>query len=157
MVQIGLNDELSLTCPEGFCRMGEEEIRSLPVRGDFPQEAVRDPERHMIGAFAWKRFGGLVSLLAGEKDAVKSMEKNIGKAMRPFGYRLEEFFPHQLGPLPAEGFRYIYEAQGTAMTGESLIAKSGKTYYYLHFYYRTALAEESRAVVKAILDSAETV
>ena len=51
--------------------------------------------------------------------------------------------------------RYTYTAEDVGMTGESFSLKKGKTFYYLHAYYRTELAEESAAVIGEMLGSSE--
>ena len=59
-----------------------------------------------------------------------------------------------LGGEPAEGIRYRYLTQGVAMLGQSLVIKHKKTFYYLHYYTRDALAAENQAGLEQILNSA---
>ena len=94
---------------------------------------------------AMKNPGGILA---------KSMEGQMAQAMKAFQYKLVEFTARTPGGKEAEGFRYDYTVQDTGMSGESLCVKNRNTFYYLHFYYRTALKEESMAVVDEILQSA---
>lgn len=146
-----LNNEMNISIPEGFRQMSAEERSRLNFIKDGEGECFTDTERHMILSIAWKK-AGFAGLLVNTKEAAESMEKQTAGPMAPYGYKNEGFFSRDIGGNESRGFCYSYEAQGTAMSGESMIVKNGKTFYYLHAYMRTALKEESEAVVKEILD-----
>ena len=78
-------------------------------------------------------------------------------AMAAYGYALAGFLSEDAGGVPAEGYRYTYTTEDVGMTGESFSLKKGKTFYYLHAYYRTELAEESASVIREMLSSSEWV
>ena len=120
-------------------------------------ECLSDPERHMIVSAAWKKIGGFSALLLNDKDLTKQMERNIGSSMRVFGYRAGGAVKRTVGGRQAEGFCYTYIAQDTAMYGESLVLRSGKTLYYFHLYAREALKEDSLPVWEALLAGTEWV
>jgi hypothetical protein len=87
------------------------------------------------------------------KEIAKSMEAQMGKAMKAYEYGLEEFVSRIPGGKEAEGFCYQYKVQETAMSGMSLSMKNRNTFYYIHMYYRSALKDESLPVLETILDS----
>ena len=73
--------------------------------------------------------------------------------MAAHGYHLEEFSDTVIGGVKASGYRYHYHIQDTDMTGETLVVKYKKVFYYLNFYARTGLLEESFKIWQSILDT----
>jgi hypothetical protein len=102
---------------------------------------------------AWKQAPGLFAKMLKVKDVAKSMEAQMGKAMKAYEYGLEEFVSRTPGGKEAEGFRYQYKVQETAMSGMSLSVKNKNTFYYFHMYYRSALKDQSLPVLEDILNS----
>ena len=138
--------------PEGIRVLSDEERRGMNFIENGPGVCLSDPDRHIKISISWKK-AGLLAVLADPKDAVKTMEARIGSPMQQFGYKQEGFFERPVGGKMFSGFRYSYTVQDTGMTGESLIGKNGKVFYYLHFYARSEMPE-SIEIWKDILDSA---
>lgn len=150
-------DKLTLSYPDGFHVMDRAEKNSLQFFGGSTGECLSDPERHILISIGWKAIGGLSALLITAKDAAKKMETSIRKPMQNYGYRLNEFAAKSIGGEQAEGFSYEYESQGTHMYGESYAVKQARTFYYLNFYARKELLEESQNVWNMILSFAKWV
>lgn len=148
-----LNDHLTLCLPDGFHTMDEAERKKLAFYGDGPCEAIADPDRHIVVSIGWKLPGGFLSMLLSAKDIAKDMEKKLSQPMRSYGWRTGSVLTKVVDGEKAEGFSYEYEVQGIRMYGESYALKRGKTLYYLHFYARKALKNESLEVWDAILGS----
>ena len=147
-----LNGEWQVPVPDGFRELGSGEIARMNTVGEAPQWCAQDEARHIIVSAAWKK-SGFAALMLSSKEVAQKMEASLRKAMQPYGYRPEGFVTADVGGLTADGFRYSYTAQGIGMSGESLSLKKGKTFYYLHCYCRTALAEESLSVIEEMLAS----
>ncbi len=147
-----LNNEMNVTFPEGFVIMNAAECSEMKMIKEGRGECIKDTDRHIVISMAWKK-AGLFAAAAEPSDAIKKMEANIRKAQAPFDYQLDEFKKKDLGGRSAEGIRFHYVVQNTEMTSESYITKNGRTFYYLHFYGRTELKEESLAVWEEILNS----
>lgn len=146
-------DKLTLSYPDGFHIMDAGEKERLNFLGGDTGECLSDPDRHIIISIGYKSAGGL-GFLVSAKDAAKKTEAAIRKAMLSFSYHLNGFDKRSIGGEDAEGFRYEYEAQGISMYAESVVVKHEHTLYYLHFYARKELLEESLAVWGDILSSA---
>ena len=54
---IRINDKLTLTFPEGFHVMDDEEKKTLRFLENGPGEALADPEHHIIVTIGWKNMG----------------------------------------------------------------------------------------------------
>ena len=141
-----LNQQLTISFPEGFRVMDEAERSKLNVLGKGPGECITDPERHVVMSFGWKAVG-LAALLLSAKDAAGKAESDICKAMSGYGYHLGGFLSREVGGEKAEGFAFDYEAQGIRMYAESFVVKYKKVLYFLHFYTRRELKNTRRILV----------
>lgn len=152
---ITIND-LQILCPDGFHEMSEGERSKLNFYKDGPGVCLSNPDMHIIVSIGWTK-SGFASLMMNEKEAARNAEEKISKPMKAYGYQLEGFSDYSLGGEKACGYRYHYTAQGIAMTGETIVVKYRKVFYYLNFYARTELLEESLQVWQKMLDSIEFV
>ena len=139
-MEITVNNECRLELPQGFRVLTEEERNKLSFAKDGEGICLHDEQRHILISIGYKKVG-LLSFLVKPKDVVKTFEKSIAKAMKSFGYKLEEFKEKQVGNKCFEGFRYAYSTQGVDMAGESLIGKSNTTFYYMHVYVRATMLD----------------
>ena len=151
--KIKLNEELTVTYPDGFHVMDEEEKKKLNAIGGIG-EVITDPDRHIILSFGWKKTGGLISKMFSAENASKEVEKNYKSAMKPYDYHFGDRFSRTIAGEKAEGFSFGYIAQEIEMYAESYVLKHKKGFYYIHYYSRTSVKEENAAVLNDILDSA---
>lgn len=154
MEKILLNDQLTLSIPDGFHIMSPEELSGLGTGTEPAKWGISDPERHMIVAVTWKKFNGLLTALAGTKDVAKGMEARLRGSMKQYGFELETYLSKTIGGQAADGIRYSYVVQGIAMTAELLAVKYNKTYYYPSCFFHQELRDESLRVWEGILESA---
>ena len=154
MNKVLLNQELTITIPDGFRQMTEEELRSQNLYKEPPKWCITDPARHIVVSAAWKK-STFASLMISSEEVAKKMENEIRTAMTPYGYQLEGFISEEAGGHTLDGFRYSYTAQGIEMTGETFSVKKDRTFYYIHCYMRTALREESIPVIRELFRSFE--
>lgn len=147
-----LNNKLEITLPDGFREMTAEEMAGVKLYKEAPDFCVKDPDRHIVIAAAWKK-SGLAALMLSAKEVAKKSESALQSAMQPFGYTLETFLTEKIGGETAEGFRYHYTAQDTRMVGETFSLKKGKTFYYIHCYLREELRDDSLKILEEIFAS----
>ena len=155
MKTIVLGEKLTLFYPDGFHVMDSAEKIGMQFYGGSSGECLSDPERHILISVGWKCIGAISAFLVNAEDAAKKMEKSIRKPMQDYGYRLDEFTAKSVGGEQAGGFRYKYESRGVAMYGESYVIKYDRKLYYLNFYARRELLEESLDVWDMIVSSAK--
>ncbi len=148
-MDVVLNQELMISIPEGFHVMSEEELSRLNHYGQIPNWCVSDPDRHIILSVSWKK-SGFASFLLNTAEVAKKMEGEIHRLLSSYGYELKGYITENLGGVSADGFRYSYIAQDVLMIGESLSAKKGKVFYYIHGYLREELQEESLRTLEEI-------
>ena len=148
-MDVVLNQELMISIPEGFHVMSEEELSKLNHYGQIPNWCVSDPDRHIILSVSWKK-SGFASLLLNTVEVAKKMEGEIHRLLSSYGYELKGYITANLGGVSADGFRCSYIAQDVPMIGESLSAKKGKVFYYIHGYLREELQEESLRTLEEI-------
>ncbi len=153
MEELLLNKTFTLPVYDGFHVMDEAERKEMTFLEEGPCVCLSDPAKHMIVTIGWKEIGGLASLLVNVKEIAAKAELAVSKAMAGFGYRSEGFLAREIAGRSAEGFGYAYEAEETAMIGQTYAAKAGKTVYYFNLYARESLKEESLRVWEDLLDS----
>ena len=141
MNQIEIND-MTLSYPEEFHEMDEREKAGFRFYKDNPGICLTNPEKHILVTVGFKK-SGIASLLLDTDNVAKQAEKNISVSMKPNGYCLERFTDCSIADKKASGYRYHYTAQDIAMTGETIVVKHNKVFYYLNFYARTELLEDS--------------
>ncbi len=151
MLQVMVN-ALRVSCPEGFREMNESEKAGLHFAMEAPGICLTNPEKHMVVSIGWVK-SGMASLLLSEKDAARKGEEKVSRLMKDLGYQLEEYPNRTLDEEKASGYRYHYTAQDIGMTGETLVAKHRKVFYYLNLYCRTELREESLKIWEEMLDA----
>ena len=153
MTKVKIN-ELQLTYTEDFHEMDENERAGLNFYKDEAGVCLSAPEKHIIISVGWKK-SAVASMMMNAKEAAENAEKNISRPMRAYGYELDGFTDYELDGEKACGFRYHYTSQGIGMTGETVAVKYRKVFYYLNFYVRTELLDESLKLWQDMLDSAE--
>lgn len=153
VIQAMINQELSLSYPEGFHVMDAEELRKVYLDDNPDRWGIWDLERHIILAVYWHRSNALLSALAGAKDVARSTEKRLRKGLRANGYRFGGFFLEDLMGLEVPGFRYSYRVGDVAQAAETLVLKRKEICYTIYCYAREALAEASRPVFAEVLRS----
>ena len=144
---------MTLNYPDDFHVLDDEERKGMQTIGDGEWTGLSAPERHVIITVGWKRAGGLFGAMLNTEDMKKNTEKAIAKAMRPYDYHKEKECGYTLDGETFKGFRYSYTAQGTKMTGETLILKKGSDHYELHFYGRTEFLEDENKLWEEVLHS----
>ncbi len=153
MQDLRIGNELLLTVPDGFHELTEEERSKMNMPWAGQWVGISDPKRHIVVTAGSKKAGLLAGLLLNARDLAGNMEKQIRGAMNSFGYRGEGPTACRIAGEKACGFRYAYEAQGTAMCAESCVFKRRGTVCFLHLYAREELRAESFAVWEEILSS----
>ena len=150
-IKIRIN-QLEMMYPDSFHEMSEEKKAGLVFYKDSPGACLEDPEHHIIVTVGWTK-PGIMAMMLNEKEAAKAAEKKISRPMAACGYHLEGFSDAVIGGAKASGYRYHYHIQDTDMTGDTLVVKYKKVFYYMNCYARTGLLEESFKIWQSILDT----
>ena len=154
MERVTLDEKMTIGCLEGFHVMTEEERSKMSMLEEGQWVGLSDPDRHILVTVGWKPVKGLASMLKG-KSLAENMEKQVRRAMSPFGYTSEGPRERLIAGSKAYGFGYGYAAGDIDMVAESYVLKIDKVLYYFHFYARAALKKESLPVWKEMLESVQ--
>ena len=68
MEKILLNDEMNITIPEGFRVLTEAEIREMNYENNPPQFCMRNEEKHIVFAAAFKKTNMLFTAILSAKE-----------------------------------------------------------------------------------------
>ena len=116
MQEISL-DGLLFTSPDGFHVLTDEERSGMHTPWKGPWTGIRDPERHILVTAGVRQAGWLASLLLSARDLAGRTEKQISRAMAPYGYRAGDRVERMIAGERAFGFRYAYDADGDQISG----------------------------------------
>ena len=152
MEELLLNEKLVMTLPDGLRVMNDEETAKLNFYKDRKGLCFNDPEKHLMITSGFKKLNGIINMLISEKDLNMNSEAEIGKAMKPYGYRLIDLGSRTIAGSKAECYSYEYNSEGIDMFGESYVFKKDKDAYYLNMYTRAENKEENLACWNAFLD-----
>ena len=153
MEKVCINGRIELELPDGFHVLDETEKKDFELAAAGEYVAFSDPQGHILATVGCRNIG-IASFLIGTNDAARSAERQIGDAMQGFRYEFTGFVDRTIAGRPSRGFGYTYVSEGTEMSGETCVMKSGKFLYFFNIYYRRSLGENSLKVWKEILDSA---
>lgn len=153
MEQITLNNELSLTCPEGFHRLNSEEIKKFNFPNEEPGCVLQDKERHIVVSLAWKELNALLALLLNVRELNGKMAEYVSEANKDYGYKQGEFFSGNIGTKKSAGFNYSYVVGEVGMDAQMIMVKNHHTIYYIYFYFRSANRKESLEMIEEIISS----
>lgn len=127
MEKISLNGKLQLLLPDGFRVMDEEEKARLDLISEGELAAFSGPERHITGTAGWRDIGAVTALLVSAGDAASVSERQVTTAMSGYGYTCSGYCDRKIAGKKAKGFDYSYVASDTAMSGETIVMKDGRT------------------------------
>lgn len=156
MSEINLNNELTMSCPEGFHILGDAEKRNMQMLKEGEWTGISDPERHILVSCGWEK-PGFASVILKARDIADVSEKRARKALTPMDYRLECRNERMIAGEEACSFRYVYTVQDIPMCGETYALRLGKLIYYFNFYCRQALRDDSLPVWQDLLDSVKKI
>ena len=153
MNQALIHSQLSLSYPDGFREMDQEEMKRLYQDDNPDRWGIWDQERHIILTVLWHDSNVFLSALASAKDVAKSTEKQLKRGMKNHCYQFGGFFQTELSGQEAHGFRYSYHIGDIVQTAEALVLKRKNTCYTIYYYTREELDLVSRPVFERILRS----
>ena len=153
MERILLNDQLELSCPEGFRRLNEEEIKKFNFANEAPGCVLQNEECHLIVSLAWRKVNFLLSRLISVKELSGRMADYIANADKDYGHKRGENFDVRVAGEKAAGFEYSYTVEDTAMDARVIITRHRGFFYYMYFYFRSANRQESLKLIDEIVNS----
>ncbi len=150
--QAVINQEITLTWPEGFHVMDGEELRELYQNDDTKRWGIRDKTRHLIITILWEDYSSLLIKLSDIKAVARKNEKMSARGYRDHGYRREGFFSMSVDGRQAEGYRFSYRIGEADQSGQTLLFKVKNRIYSISCIGRSEKAEEDRALFERILE-----
>lgn len=154
MNEILLNDELSLSCLEGFQVLEGEALTSVFGKELPGSWGMRDDERHIVIGVQWHDSGHkLLAKAFSAKDQLKRIDSGRRKAMASNGYVSAKPYETEIAGIEAWGQDCSYTMQGVDHVGSAFVFKSGSCFYTVYFYARAEREAESREVLDEFVKS----
>jgi hypothetical protein len=151
------NEWLAASLPDGFVSMPHDELEKLMGFKYDCMWGTRDEARHMVLCVTWKDANKFLAKLVGEKAVAKQINEVFTKRYRKSGYTYDRSFARTVNGTDkqAQGFRFVYDVEGVAQSGQILVFKRGVRCYTLRYFTRTEVEEENQPTLEAILASFE--
>lgn len=153
MEKILLNNELELTCPEGFHVLNEEEMNKFNFANDKPGCVLENKDSHIIISLSWRPINGLLALMVNVRELAQKMAQYISEADQPYDHRQGDSFTGTVAGEKSAGFDYHYKAQDIDMDGRAIVVKHRRMLYYMYFYSRSQLRQQSLEQIELIISS----
>lgn len=148
-----VHEELSLSWPDGFRVMGEDELDKLYSAHDPNRWGIWDQQRHIIITVLWQQVHPLLAWLSDMKAMARRNEQLAKKGYQGHGYQLEDFFSRQLCGRGGEGYRFSYRLGDVTQTAETVLFKNGKNVYSLSCIGRQENSAQDRETFEKVLNS----
>ncbi|MBQ3404308.1 MAG: hypothetical protein IJG63_02680 [Oscillospiraceae bacterium] len=152
-----INNELSLSYPDGFQLMDREELKNAYLDDNPDRWGIRDGERHGLISVWWHESGQMLSSFArhfgGVKSIAKSIEAKLRKGFRRNNYKFGGFFPTQLCGEEAHGLRYEYSVGDIAQYAETIVVQHKNRCYTVYYYARKDGDPSNHRLFEDILSS----
>ena len=148
-----INGAISLTCPDSYSEMGEEELARY-----FGSAANRwgahDYDRHIVLSVGWSKVG-LLNKLTDADSFLFGLESRMRRGL--LNYQQVCRYKIKIGGKKAVGVRFEYRVNDSCMVhiADLIAFKYKNQFYTIHFVSRKINAAASRPELKEILGSAE--
>ena len=152
MNRICVNDELLLSCPEGFAVMSADEPNRLYACGDSHRWGAWDRERHVMLTVLWQRYNPLLMMLADMKSLARRNEQLTQRGYEGHDYQLKGFSSRKVCGLTAEGYRFTYRLGDVIQSVETVLIKRKNRVYSLNCIGREADQAGNHVLFEAVLD-----
>ena len=161
MHQIVLNEEFSLSYPDGFEEISRETLEAMYHDSHGDLWGIEDKERHAKILITWHEANAFLGKLVSTRELCNRAEKVTRQKLKKYGYSCTDFFRTEAGGLEADGFCYEYVKEGTDMAADILVLKHKSekhrksVCYHILYYSRKEMDDGNREVLKGILESVE--
>ena len=146
-----INNELTLTYPDGFGAMDDEALTKY-FRSPQNRWGVYNEAEHIILSVSWTKAGFLSFLTDAESVIIGAegrMQKNLLNYQRVSSYKME------IAKNKAYGIRFEYRVNDARIVqvGDLIAFKLKNKFYIIHYITRKENAGSAREAFKATLDS----
>lgn len=129
-----INSTFTLTLPESFQRLSEEEVLKAYTNIQGEVVAYRDEANHRFLSFLWKKSGRLLSRFTNLKSIAKRNEQLTAKLYSSYGYGFEDNEEKTIGGRQWIGYRYHYFLSGKEQKVLCLLYKEKSIVYSMNLY-----------------------
>ena len=148
-----LHDELSLSFPDSFEVMGDDELREGYLDDNPNRWGIWDRQRHVIIVVYWHDSNALLARMVSTKGLAERAERLMAKSYAGHGFQLGGFFEMEVAGHEARGFSYRYDLRGVGQSAETVVLKHGKCCYTLYYYAREGGKPSDHEAFENVLES----
>ena len=153
MKSFTINNELTLSCPDGFREMSTEELNKISSSRNPNRFGIWDEERRLMLAILWYKANVFQASLTDPRTSLRSVEMQLQSLLRPNGFTKTGSFHYPIAGQQAKAFSYAYMVTDLLQTGEVFMFRNKRMYYTIFTYAWEAIAGEVQETLRGILDS----
>lgn len=151
MSGIKINNELTLTYPDHFQQMGEDELTKY-FSSPKNRWGVYDEANHIILSVSWTK-GGFFSFMTDAESMLTGVEARMCRNL--LNYQRISSYQIKIAKKKAYAIRFEYRVNAAKLVqvGDLITFKYKGKFYAIHYITRKTNAGESRRELQNILNS----
>ena len=151
MPDVKINNELTLTYPEGFQEMNEETLTRY-FSSPKNRWGVYDPERHVIISVSWTK-AGFFSFLTDAENVLLSAQARMRSNL--INYKRTSSSKMKIAGKKGFGFRFEYRVndRNIYQSGDLRAFKYKGKFYALEYIGRRITDEEHHPIFEEVMES----
>ena len=151
MSEVKLNDELTVTIPEGFHVMDEEEQKQVFSGYSEDRWSIRDEAGNTTVSIMWNKLNFLQAAMANLDATAAQVEQAMSRNMRD--YLLTDSVSPLVGGEKSKGFCYTYSVGEEPYTGEWLALRHKRVLYIVAYYAKNVDGEPAWEIFDRLLET----
>ena len=153
MTDIIINNELKMSCPEGFREMTRDEIHQQFGQTTEDQTGIRNESGSVYINVMYHRFNALIGAMISNKGLAQDRENRLKKIYKDKMYRSSELFHREIAGHEAYGFSYEFVLNDISMYAECILFKTKNTTYTVYYYTRKENNEQNHPALDEVCSS----
>ena len=154
MQKATVNNELTVSFPEGFTVLTREELQQMYLDSNPDRWGIRSAPAHQTAVIMWKKYARPEFLLPDAERIAHTNEGMMREGLKDYGYVLKGFFDAEVCGMTGCGYDYEYTNQGTATHVRTVLFRHHSIVYSASFYWR-ASEEAPQEMIREMLASME--
>jgi hypothetical protein len=153
MTECSIEGGLSISFPEGFRVLTEEEMDAMYLDSNHDRWGIVDEALHVTLCIFYHRSGRIISKLGDAEVVCKNTERNLSKALKGYGYRMSGFRDSEISGHRVKGFSYDYVLRDVEYSCGVDVLKVGNICYTFYRYTRKEGPEAGGQALDGIMSS----
>ena len=136
MNSVAVNNEITVSYPDGFEIMSSEELDKAYAGVNDDKWGIWDKDSHVIITILWQKVNPVMLALADVKAIAMKNESMAAGMYKNSGYDGKGFFSETINGRKAEGYWFEYDVASIRQQAASVLFKTRNNVYSLSVFAR---------------------